>query len=378
MVGTALRLLLLFVYVSACAVDGRRGNDVRDGYRGGGNYGDAAGDATGAGNRAWVSAAPRRRVLISSGKEADHPYGIVDEKAAHDEGTGASMLRDAVTAAVAVPTTTALLTETLPDGCEASVCPAEPYRKLGSVCVFGRLHPGAPAFVVPLNPKSSSSTVRTGFKRHGNGLTFEALCRLHDPLPHAVAQRLNVTGWSDIALAVVIREPMSRFVSAWNEITLRATLHVLHTEPPGYTMVRGFMWMRDEVKETLTKRGAINHRRADKSALEVAHHTQLLWEPLLHMKHLLCPWKNIRTSPALFDDLMMTPCSTSVTPCNASVSLVLLLIVVFRFFGPRNTLCVSRSVTFNMWSTSMPPPPGTKTSTSRPRPSSWASAPRSP
>ena len=313
-------------------------------------------------------------MLISSGKEADHPDGIVDEKkATHDEGTAAApMLRDTVIAtAAAAPTTTALLTETLPDGCEASVCPAEPY--LGSMCVFGRLHPGAPAFVVPLNPKSSSSTVRTGIKKHGNGLTFEARCRLHNPLRRAVAHRLNVTGWSDIALAVVIREPMSRFVSAWNEITLRATLHVLHTEPPAYTMVRGFMWMRDEVKETLMKRGVINHRRADKTALEVMRHTHLPREPLLHLKHLLCSCNNIRMSPtALSDDLMMTPCNASVSP------VVLLLIVVFRFFGPRNTLCVSRSDTFNMWSTSTPPPPGTKTTTSRPRPSEWASAPRSP
>ena len=179
---------------------------------------------------------------------------------------------------------------TFSHACLASACGEKTHVQVRpSTCVFARLSPDRPPFAIIANPKSGSTTLRLMIRTFELDTLFEDRCTLDQPLSTKIRTQLGVTGWEQVSALVVVRQPMDRFISGWEEISLRAAASM--GKPTSRGSGGGFEFLRDpqnlgpetpdavDAKMLRRVRTADNFERYMKAYLELVNNTEgLRWD----------------------------------------------------------------------------------------------------
>ena len=206
---------------------------------------------------------------------------------------------------------------TFSPACRAAACRGKTDVSVRvSTCIFSRLSADRPPFVIICNPKSGSTTLRLMMRTFGLETMFEAQCALDHPLDRRVAARLGVTGWEQVSALMIVRQPMDRFISGWEEITRRAPGWL--GKPVQQRSGKGFEFLRDpqnlgpEGPPPMMRRfrTADNFERYMKTYLQLVENTKdLTWDYDPHagsqvMRLGVCSQQQIRSITAVkMDDL---------------------------------------------------------------------------
>eukprot|EP00873_Tetraselmis_striata_P032958 jgi/Tetstr1/453222/TSEL_040238.t1 len=167
-----------------------------------------------------------------------------------------------------------------------------------TICILGRLSPDRPPFMMALNPKCGSSTIRMPFQdSRFNGRIFEVPCSLYHPLEwhpqlKKAAVSLNISSWEEVAMMVIARDPMSRFVSGFQEMTGRMAGGSTHFR------LNGFEWMLKEMEleqaashvqklQNLRSPEAFKHFMKSYVDLTKSHGSPFAWDACLYDSQLL-------------------------------------------------------------------------------------------